>query len=711
MVMDSRRVLLASVAVVTAVLGVAAAEKRPVTLEDIMSMRAVGSAEISPDGTAVLYTVRQWEPAKDQGPAAPAKNGENKGEEKENKGEEKKVPKMEARTHVYRVSTSGGEPRQLTFGERSETQPRWSPDGKFISFVSARGGSDNAEDGPKAQIWIMPTDGGEPWQLTNAKESISAYEWSPDSKMIAFTARETLSKEDEAIRKARDDERVFEGDFRLTQLWTIDVASKKDTQLTEGRTLTIGGAPTWSPDGKKLAFMASPTPMVRDDRRDIYVIGVEGGEPEKIIGTPASETSPQWSPDGKMIAYVADPAGPPIGDGVTLGTVGNSHLMLYDVAAKQSRDVSSPSFDLSPGEPIWTPNSQMILFSTGTGTSADVFSYTVATGAYAKLTSGGGLYSSLTLSKDGRTAAHIGQGPKNPPDVYVSEAPFQSARKLTTANPQVEDFALGETEVITWKSTDGLVVEGILLKPVNFDASKKYPLMVVVHGGPTGAHMNSFRVSYGDGGQFWAGQGWAVLYPNPRGSTNYGEKFMRGNIPDWGGGDYRDIMSGVDTVIKRGIADPDKLAVQGWSYGGYMTCWIVSQTDRFKAAMMGAGLSNLPSMYNTTDIPAYLGGFFNGIPSKTTKALYEARSGITYADRVTTPLLILHGANDERVPIGQPMEFYRALKDRGKTVELVFYPREGHGFSEYYHQLDRMKRQYEWITKYTLGEGKKSVTP
>jgi dipeptidyl aminopeptidase/acylaminoacyl peptidase len=617
---------------------------------------------------------------------------------------------MEARTHVYRVAITGGEPRQLTFGERSETQPRWSPDGKFITFVSSRGASDNADDAPKAQIWIMPTDGGEPWQLTNAKESVSAYEWSPDSKMIAFTAREALSKEDEARRKARDDERVFEGDFRMTHLWTIEVTSKKDKQLTEGSKFTIGGSPAWSPDGKNLAFMAAPTPMVRDDRRDIYVVGVDGGDVEKIAGTPAAEGSPAWSPDGKMIAYIADPAGPPIGDGITLGAVGNSHLMLYDVSSKQSKDAASPSFDLSPDEPLWAPNSQILLFTVGTRTNSDIYSYSLASGAYTQITTGGGLYSSLTLSKDGKRAAYIGAGPKNPADVYFSEAPFQAATKLTTANPQAENFALGETEVITWKSTDGLEVEGILLKPVNFDSAKKYPLMVVVHGGPTGAHMNSFRVSYGDGGQFWAGQGWAVLYPNPRGSTNYGEKFMQGNIPDWGGGDYRDIMSGVDAVIKRGIADPEKLAVQGWSYGGYMTCWIVSQTTRFKAAMMGAGLSDLSSMYNTTDIPAYLGGFFKGIPSKTTMALYQERSGITYADRVTTPLLILHGGNDERVPIGQPMEFYRALKDRGKTVELVFYPREGHGFSEYYHQLDRLKRQYEWITRYTLGEGKKNVT-
>lgn len=700
-----RRVLLASGIIVAAVLSTTAAEKRPVTFEDIMSMRAVGSAEISPDGTAVLYTVRQWEPATRE----PSSQG-NDSKDTE-KAPDKKLPKMEARTHVYRVSTAGGEPRQLTFGERSETSPRWAPDGKFISFISSRGDANKADkddDGPKAQIWIMPTDGGEPWQLTTAKEGVTDHEWSPDSKSIAFTTRDPFSKDEEEQRKNRDDERVFEGDFRMTHLWTIEVTSKKEKRLTEAKTFTVGGTPTWSPDGKKLAFSAAPTPMVRDDRRDIYVVGAEGGEVETIAGSAASESSPAWSPDGKTIAYVADPAGPPIGDGVTLGIVGNSRLMLYDVATKQAKDTSSPAFDLSPGDPIWTPDSQGIVFTTGTRTSEDVYSYSLATGAYTKLTTGDGIYSSLTLSADGRRAAYIGQSPTNPADVYFSEAPFQSATRLTRANPLAEGFALGETEVVTWKSADGLEIEGILLKPVNFDGAKKYPLMVVVHGGPTGAHINSFRASYGDGGQFWAGQGWAVLYPNPRGSTNYGEKFMRGNIPDWGGGDYRDIMSGVDAVIKRGIADPDKLAVQGWSYGGYMTCWIVSQTDRFKAAMMGAGLTNLSSMYNTTDVPAYLGGFFKGIPSKATIGLYNERSGITYAERVTTPLLILHGANDDRVPIGQPMEFYRALKDRGKTVELVFYPREGHGLREYYHQLDRLKRQYEWMVKYVLKSNSKT---
>jgi dipeptidyl aminopeptidase/acylaminoacyl peptidase len=244
---------------------------------------------------------------------------------------------------------------------------------------------------------------------------------------------------------------------------------------------------------------------------------------------------------------------------------------------------------------------------------------------------------------------------------------------------------------------------------VGYTPGRRVPLKVDVHGGPTGAHTNGFKSGWGSPGQFYAGQGWAVLYPNPRGSTGYGEKFMRANIKDWGGGDYRDIMAGVDDLVRHGIADSTRLAVTGWSYGGYMTGWVVSQTGRFKAAMMGAGLSNMESMYGTTDIPGYIGTFYEGMPqldgTLNNKSLefYRSRSAIQYASKVTTPLLMLHGSNDERVPIGQPMEYFRNLKDRGKTVDLVFYPREGHGLSEYYHQIDKVRREYEWLSRFALG--------
>lgn len=674
-----------------------AAEPRPVTFDDIMSLRTVGSPQLSPDGRSVLYTVREWEPATSDSPEVEPE-------------EKRKAGRMEARTHIYRVPASGGgEARQLTFGERGESNPRWSPDGRFISFVAERG-QQEGEDGPRQQIFVMPADGGEAWQLTSAKEGVTAYTWAPNSASIAYTAREALSKEDEEKRKRREDARVFEGDFRMTHLWTIDVASKEDKRLTEGVEYTVRGEPSWSPDAAGLAFAAAPTPMIRDDRDDVYTVEVATARVDKITNTPASEGAPRWSPDGKTIAFTADAVGAPVGDGVTLGDVGNSRLMLYDVATRQTRDVSSATFDLSPGVPLWAPDSARLFFVSGVRVFNDVYVFDVAGADYTRVTNGR-VISALSLSADGRAVAFIMASASAPADVYVSDSTFASPRRVTDVNPQVRQLEVGDTDVITWKSTDGLEVEGVLLKPVGFETTTRYPLLVVIHGGPTGAFTNNFRMSAGDPGQHWAGQGWAVLYPNPRGSTNYGQKFMQGNIPDWGGGDYRDIMTGVDAAIARGIADPDKLAVMGWSYGGYMTAWVVSQTTRFKAAMMGAGLSNLASMYGTTDVPGYLARFFKGVPSKTTLGLYNERSGISTIDRVTTPLLILHGASDERVPIGQPMEFYRALKDRGKTVELVFYPRAGHGLSEHYHQRDRLQRQFEWITKYTLGDQGRKTTP
>ncbi len=664
-----RRILFALIAA-----SLSAQTKRPATFDDVLGIKAIQAATVSPDGAHVLYTVAQWEPEQER---------------------------MERRTRVWKVATSGSSPaRQITFGERGDSQPQWSPDGKSISFVSARG---NAE--AKSQIYLLPADGGEAWKLTDAKENINSYSWSPDSARIAYVSTEPRSAEEEANIKKRDDERVFEGDFRYGHAWVVDVATKASTRITQGTSYTLQGAPSWSPDGKRFAFAGATTPMLRDNRRDIYVATLDTKQVEKISTNWGTDASPRWSPDGRTIAWVTEPnTTTALPDGTASSVILQGQLALYDVTAKTIKNTATPTFDTDAGNPIWTNEGTRVLFLSGKRAYNEAFAFDVTTGRYTQLTTRRTI-NGTSVSHDGKTIVLTMDAPNSATEIYVTDPSFTNPRRLTNTNPQLAEVSQGETEVVTWKSSDGVEVEGVLLKPVNFESGKRYPTLVVAHGGPAGAFVNGFRLGGLEGGQVYAGKGWAVFYPNPRGSSNYGQKTLAANVNDWGGGDYRDIMTGVDALVARGIADPGKLAHIGWSYGGYMTAWVITQTSRFKAAMVGAGLTNMWSMYGTNDIPSVLIAYFGGIPNKQTLPLYLDRSAMTHIDKATTPTLILHGANDERVPVGQAYELYRGLKDRGKATELVFYPREGHGIQEYYHQKDRLERIYNWVTKYTLGTG------
>ncbi|MFN9795709.1 MAG: prolyl oligopeptidase family serine peptidase [Gemmatimonas sp.] len=662
------------------------AQPRGLDESDVMRLKAVGGVAMSPDGNRVLYTVTAWEHPNAKGDTALGDTHER-------------------RSHVFIVPAAGGAARQLTFGERGESQPPWSPDGKTIAFVAARG-TGTGENAPRPQIWLLPADGGEARQLTTIKDGVSGYVWSPDGSRIALLTTDTLTREQEARLRRRDDPKVYEGDFRFVHIWVVDATSGAATKVTSGN-YTVSALPSWSPDGRTLAFYASPTTMIRDERHDAYLVDIASKQLTPLTTDHQVESAPAFSPDGKTLAWTSVPHEfAPHKDGIMPRTLRNARLMTMDVATRTLTNHAQSSFDVSPGAVRWSPNGKELWFTASDRVYQSLYAYDLATKTYSqrtqKLLVGG-----VSPSANGSVLALALNSAEWPTEVYVTDASLASPRRLTTTNPWLAERAVGASQVITWKSFDGKTAEGVLLLPVGYREGTKVPLVVSAHGGPTGAHTAGFKLGT-DPGQTWAARGWAVFYPNPRGSTGYGEWWMHANTGDWGGGDYKDIMTGVDALIKRGIADSSKMAFEGWSYGGYMTSWVVSQTGRFKAAMMGAGLPSLLSMAGTTDIPGYINTFFgqpqyDGSIVNANVRKYLERSGISYSDKVTTPLLILHGSNDERVPIGQPMEFYRALKDRGKTVELVFYPREGHGLGEYYHQLDRMKREYEWMAKHTLG--------
>ncbi len=645
---------------------VAAQSPRPATIDDLMGLKTVMDAQISPDGSTVAYV--------------------------------ESVPNLEKDKHnsdVWLISSDGGDPIQLTNSPDMDQNPRWSPDGKTLAFMTVR-------DGPP-QIYLINPRGGEASQLTKSETGVQSFAWSPDGSRILYLSQDALSEETKTAQEERGGVVVVDTEFQMNHLHSVAIEGGEVTDVTDGD-YTVSSY-QWSPDGTQVAFSSQPTARVPDgNRSDIFVISAEGGKASALVERPGADGSPSWSPNGKHIAFVSAHG--------EVNEVGSPTLGLVRVSNGKIRRLG-PVYEESPGELHWSADSKSIYFSGTQGVSYRLFRVSLDDNSVTALSPEEEIFGSFSLSTEGDRAAIITTNPTMPPEVFISPFPQISMKRLTTTNPQLDELALGTMESVRWKSIDGMEIEGILLKPANYEAGKRYPLLTYVHGGPSGLFTLGFYPQLGTFSvamqaapypiQAFAGRGFAMFMPNPRGSSGYGREFQRANIRDWGYGDFQDIQSGIDHLVAQGIADGDALGLMGWSYGGYMTSWAITQTDRFKAASIGAGLPNMYSMHGTTDIPDTLLAYYGDRPWNDHE-VYDRSSAMRFAGNIVTPTLIQHGEKDERVQLSQAWEMYRALQSNEVPASFAIYPEQGHLIMVPKQQRDMQKRNYEWFSKWVLPE-------
>ena len=624
---------------------------------EALRLARVFSPRISPDGSRVAYLVA------------------------ENKMEKDKPWKSV--TQLWLVPTSGpaSAARQYTRGEESVSGVQWSPDGKMVAFQMNAG----EDKDKKPQVWFMYVDGGEPWQVTKHKSGVRSFEFSPDGKTLLLVATVPEPEDQEKRTKNKDDAEVVDHDMRMAQLWTWSLSSGEEKQITRGD-FTVSD-PRWSPDGTHITFTSNPTPRLDDGSlQTAWVLDVGGEKQRKLSDTTDFTHTARWSPGGKWIAYLVSRDGP----------FYQTNLYVAGADGGKGKKLST-GFELSAGEPVWSPDGKTVYFSSNTRESVQIFAADLSAGSVRQLTERPGAMNLAEISLNGQTAIGTWSDPEHPAEVFRSDLKFSSIQPITSQNAWLGDYALGGTEVVKWKSSkDGMEIDGIVTKPVDFDPSRKYPFLLNPHGGPTGASLLTFNPTE----QIMAANGYLLLEPNFRGSTGRGEKFAGANQNDWGNGDYKDDMSGVQSMVDKGWADSDRLGAFGWSYGGFMTMWIDTQTDKFKAISPGAGLPDLYSMYSQTDIHRYMTMFFDNKEPWDNFQEYWDHSPMKYIENVKTPTMILHGQSDTRVPIPQSEEFYRGLYQRHVPVEYVTYPRENHGFVEPRHIQDRWQRYLVFFGKY-----------
>lgn len=634
------------------------------TPEKIMEVKSLGSTALSPDGTQLAFVVRE-----------PLMEGE----------------KSEYLSHIWVAATDGSEPAQFTRGDKSCTDPAFSPDSKYLGFLSSRSG--------KNQVWRIRVKGGEAEQLTDVETGVSSFQWSPDGKTIAFLMKDPDTPEETKAKKEKRYVIEMDKNYKFNHLYTI-AAEKDDAGTRSVKRLTRGNFDVktfdWSPDGKNIVFGHQANPDINTSRvsGDISLVPADSGALKPIATTAGIESNPHFSPDGQWIAYEST--------GLQPEPIGLSDVYVVPATGGTARPLPHTP-DRSANLLGWDKDGSAVFVSETYRTSGVAIRVPVAASEGTEtviLSPQTGTSSSIAIDPQNNRMAFVYQTLDEAPEVFLAKADGSDSKKVSNIHETLELPELGRSEVITWKSKDGLEVEGIITYPVGYEKGKKYPVVLQIHGGPAGVFTESFTGNPGIyHNQYFAEQGFVVIRPNPRGSSGYGKEFRYANFQDWGYGDYEDVMAGVDKVIAMGIGDEDRMAVMGWSYGGYLTSFLVTKTNRFKVASMGAGLPNLISMTTTTDIPDYLVGHMGG-EFWDDYERYEKHSAMYHIKNVTTPTQVIHGENDLRVPFTQGQEFYVALKRRGISSEMLVLPRTPHGPREPKLLLEVSPRIMGWFQKH-----------
>ena len=626
-----------------------------------MTVRVPGTPRVSPNGKKVVYTV-----------ASPIMS----------------TDKSEYHTQIWIATTDGKENDQLTFGEKSATNPRWSPDGNGIAFTSTRINNRN-------NIFLLKLAKSEPVAITNLKGNVSNFEFSPDGASIAFLMTDVKSQEEEMNEKGKNDFRWIGEGIKMTRLYLLQLDSIEGKNgepvlLPTGNGNVAGF--DWSPDSRKIIINHTAQPGINyNSTSDISLLDLTSKVLTTIAAKKVPEILPKFSPDGSAISYL-------VGKSPDLG-ITNDYRMLFQPLQGGKPIEASFSFDgrttLFPG---WAADGRFY-FIEAKGTLTSLYSIDPANGKVTEKKTNA-VYSAISLNDNGTMFSFIQQTTQAPPEVYVVPYNGGTPTLVSTMNRDLPKGGLGRTEVIKWKSVDGKEIEGLLTYPVNYKLGQKVPLLLVLHGGPNGIYQQTF---IGNPEEYpiasFASNGFAILRPNPRGSTGYGTPFRLSVVRDFGGNDYKDVMTGVDKVIVMGVADPERMGVMGWSYGGFMTSWIIGHTKRFKAASAGAAPINFISMVSTTDYSSMIKDYFVE-DHWNDPVIFQKRSPISYVKNMVTPTLVQHGEADIRVPVSQGYELYYALKQRGIPTKMLVLPRQQHIAAEPKMKQIIMKSNLEWFLKY-----------